>query len=143
MLVLKKHAAFASVALVIIVVGVACSGANLRVDEIRDIKVNGRIVGTVRQVSETEQEFMYDRNGDGKIDTRWMTENSRFKTFERLDLRTGGTRTRSHYLQGTLNRIEVYWPRGDVRGIVNYPNGRDAASVELPAKKKLVEFIRN
>lgn len=120
----------------------ACAGTNLKSGEVRELKANGEIVGSVRQISPTEQEFMYDKNQDGKPENRWTTENSDFKIFEKFDVSTGRLRTRSHYLRGVLNRVEVFNPDGTVRGIVSYPNGGEASSVELPKRKKLVEFMR-
>lgn len=119
----------------------ACAGANLKSGDIQDITANGEIVGSMRQVSPTEQEYTYDKNHDGRPENRWITENSEFRLFEKFDATTGKLRTRSHYLRGKLNRIEVFAPDGSIRGIVNYPDGQNGRSVDLPKKKKLVEFM--
>jgi|GEM_PF-2603608 len=125
----------------LITVCVACSGVNLRSGESKELTANGQVVGSVRQISPSEQEFIYDKNRDDRPEYRWTTENSDFKVFEKFDTATTKLRSRSHYLRGKLNRIEVFNPDGSVRGVVNYPDGGVARSVELPRKKKLVEFM--
>lgn len=129
------------VSVLLTVSSMACAGANLRSGESKELTANGQVVGTVRQISPTEQEFTYDKNRDDKPEYRWTTENSDFKVFEKFDQTTGRLRSRSHYLRGKLNRIEVFNADGSVRGLVNYPDGGVARSVELPGRKKLVEFM--
>ena len=119
----------------------ACAGSNLKSGESKELNANGQAVGSVRQISPSEQEFIYDKNRDDRPEYRWTTDNTQFKVFERFDPDTGKLRSRSHYLQGTLNRVEVFNPDGTVRGIVNYPDGQVGRSVELPKRKKLVEFV--
>lgn len=120
----------------------ACSSQNLRSAAIDDLKLaTGEKVGTVRQLGASQQEYIYDRNQDGKPENRWITENSQIKVFEKFDSETGKLRTRSFYFRGTLNRIEVFASDGSIRGIVSYPDGVNGRSVELPKKKKLVEFL--
>lgn len=129
------------IAMLLMLSSIACAGSNLKSGESKELTANGKVVGSVRQISPSEQEFTYDKNRDDKPEYRWTTENTQFKIFEKFDPSSGKLRTRSHYLRGALNRIEVFNPDGSVRGIVNYPNGGGARSVELPKKKKLVEFI--
>lgn len=130
------------VAILAICGALACSSQNLRSADIDDLKLaTGEKVGTVRQLGANQQEYIYDRNQDGKPENRWITENSHIKIFEKFDPETGKLRTRSYYLQGVLNRIEVFAPDTSIRGIVNYPDGVIGRSVDLPKKKKLVEFL--
>lgn len=129
------------VSMLLILSSIACAGSNLKSGESKELTANGEVVGSVRQISPTEQEFTYDKNRDDRPEYRWTTENTQFKVFEKFDPATGKLRSRSHYLRGALNRIEVFGTDGSIRGIVNYPGGGDARSVELPKKKKLVEFI--
>ena len=119
-----------------------CSSQNLKSGDTDDLKLSsGEKVGTVRRLSPNEQEYIYDKNQDGRPENRWLTEDSQFKIFEKFDPETGKLRTRSYYLKGVLNRIEVFAPDGSIRGVVNYPDGAIGRSVELPKKKKLVEFL--
>lgn len=98
-------------------------------------------MGFVKQLSETEREYSYDSDQDGRDEKRWVTNNGQMAVFERFDPRSGKIQSRSHYLKGKLNRVEIFFPDGRIRGIVNYPDGQIARSVELPERKKLVEFI--
>jgi len=102
----------------------------------------GKKVGVVTRLTDNESEFTYDPDQDGQPENRWRTKNGQIQTFDKFDPKTGRIRTRSHYLRGVLNRVEVFNADGSVRGIVNYPDGRQAESVELPRKKKLVEFVK-
>lgn len=130
------------VAILAICGALACSSQNLRSADIDDLKLaTGEKVGTVRQLGANQQEYLYDRNQDGKPENRWITENSQIKIFEKFDPETGKLRARSYYLRGVLNRIEVFASDGSIRGIVNYPDGVIGRSVDLPRKKKLVEFL--
>lgn len=130
------------VAILAICGALTCSSQNLRSADIDDLKLaTGEKVGTVRQLGANQQEYLYDRNQDGKPENRWITENSQIKIFEKFDPETGKLRARSYYLRGVLNRIEVFASDGSIRGIVNYPDGVIGRSVDLPRKKKLVEFL--
>ncbi|MFO1479324.1 MAG: hypothetical protein U1F40_03880 [Turneriella sp.] len=120
----------------------ACSSQNLKSADTDDLNLpTGEKVGTVRRINPNEQEYIYDRNQDGQPENRWIIENSQIKVFEKFDSKTGNLRTRSYYFRGILNRIEVFAPDGSIRGVVNYPDGVNGRSVDLPKKKKLVEFI--
>lgn len=122
--------------------GLVCSGQNLRSSDTEDLRLaTGEKVGTVRQIGANQLEYLYDKNQDARPENRWLTENSQIKVFEKFDPETGKLRTRSHYLNGVLNRIEVFAFDGSIRGIVNYPDGKNGRSVDLPKKKKLVEFL--
>jgi hypothetical protein len=102
---------------------------------------NGKKVGEVRRLSATELEYIYDPNSDGRPERRWVSENEQMKVFEKFDATTGVLRTRTYYLNGLVNRVEVYGADGRLRGVVNYPDGKEARSVELPARGKLIEYL--
>ncbi|MBX3723468.1 MAG: hypothetical protein KF713_16615 [Turneriella sp.] len=101
----------------------------------------GKKVGTVKRLSDTESDYLYDPNQNGRPNAHWITENGQMKIFEKFDPASGKLRTKSYYLRGLLNRVEVFDSDGRLRGIVNYPDGTKPQSVELPRKRKLVEFI--
>lgn len=95
----------------------------------------------MKQLSTTEREHTYDADQNGVNEKRWLTRSGEMAIFERFDLQSGKIISRSHYLRGKLNRVEVFYPDGRLRAIVSYPDGHTARSVELPERKKLVEFI--
>mgnify|MGYP005855385959 CR=1 FL=1 len=123
-------------------VAFGCSSSNPKRGSTDDLRApNGAKVGTVTKLSETESDYVYDPQQDGRPEAHWITENGQMKVFEKFDSISGKIRTRSFYLRGLLNRVEVFDADGRVRGIVNYPDGLKPQSVELPAKRKLVEFL--
>jgi len=131
------------VAMLLALGGIGCASNNVKRGEADDLlDANGKKIGDVRQLTPIQQEFVLDRNQDGRPESKWSTENGEYKIFEKFDEATGKLRTRAYYLKGNLNRIEVFASVGSLRGIVNYPDGKIARSVELPRKGKLVEFMR-
>ena len=121
---------------------VGCASKTLRPGESDNLyDSGGKKVGAVKQLSTTEREHTYDADQNGVNEKRWLTRSGEMTIFERFDLQSGKIISRSHYLRGQLNRVEVFYPDGRLRAIVSYPDGHTARSVELPERKKLVEFI--
>ncbi|MBS0617123.1 MAG: hypothetical protein JSR44_02990 [Spirochaetes bacterium] len=117
----------------------ACASSSLRQGETQPLTQNGREVGTIKQLENSEREYSYAPTG--RLEQRWTESKNQMKIFERFDPATGRIRSRSHYLQGRLNHVEVFNGDGSVRGIVSYPDGQTARTVELPKRGKLVEFV--
>ncbi len=128
--------------LLIPVLTLACAGKVLRPGD-SDIlrQSDGKEIGSVRQVNVTEREYFYDSNQDQKPEFQWKTKSGAMVVFEKFNTHTGKMSSRSYYVNGKLNYVEVYFPDGSMRGIVSYPDGQTARSVELPRRKRLVEFV--
>lgn len=119
-----------------------CASKSLKPGESEPlINEAGRQVGTVTQITLREKEYIQDADRNGMPEYKWQTKDEKFTAFDRYDTKTGKLRSRSYYVEGKLNRIEVYTEAGKIRGIVSYPDGVHGRSVELPERRRLVEFI--
>lgn len=107
----------------------ACSTRSLRPSESEALTQNGKEIGHVRQLNDTEREYVYDANRDGRPEYQWRTKADAIAVFEKFNPVSGKLVSRSHYRDGRI------------RGIVSYPDGKTARSVELPQRKRLVEFV--